>query len=90
MVDVKVRAGVVVTGKIVAVAVEKDEAVVGVDIVWVTGLLAVDIIVVVIISVELEIAKGACSVLGLAVLIRSVVLVLGPIEGVKLVISEEK
>ena len=83
-------AGVVVTGKIVAVAVEKDEAVVGVDIVWVTGLLDVDILVVVIISVELEIAKGASSVLGLAVLIRSVVLVLGPIEGVELVVLEEE
>ena len=52
LVDVKVKAGVVVTGKVVAV--DKDKAVV--VIVWVTGLL-VDIVVVVIITGELEIPK---------------------------------
>ena len=96
MVDVKVRAGVVVTGKVVAV--DKDKAVVGVIIVDI-------VVVVVIINVELEMAKVVCSilVLGFAVLIRSVeivdsdedpgtvecfVLVLVPREGVKLVVSE--
>ena len=52
MVDVKVKAGVVVTGKVVAV--DKEKAVVGVIIVWVT---LVDIVVVVIITGELGIAK---------------------------------
>ena len=52
MVDDKVRAGVVVTGKVVAV--DKDKAVV--VLVWVTGLL-VDIVVEVIITGELEIPK---------------------------------
>ena len=107
MVDVKVKAGVVVTGKVGVVvtgkvgAVDKEEAVVGVNIVWVTGLLDVDIVVVVIITGELEIAKVVCFVLeGLAVLIRSVDivdsddvvcigLVLGPREGVELDLSEE-
>ena len=96
MVDVKVRAGVVVTGKVMAV--DKDKAVVGVIIVDI-------VVVVVIITVELEMAKVVCSilVLGFAVLIRSVeivdsdedpgtvecfVLVLVPREGVKLVVSE--
>ena len=97
MVDDKVRAGVVVTGKVVAV--DKDKAVVGVIIVDIV------VVVVVIITVELEMAKVVCSilVLGFAVLIKGVeivdsdedpgtvecfVLVLVPREGVKLVVSE--
>ena len=71
MVDVKVKAGGVVKGKVVAV--DKDEAVVGVIIVWVSGLLDVDIVVVVITTGELEIEKVVYSVLGLAVFIRKVV-----------------
>ena len=84
MVDVKVKAGVVVIGKVVAV--DKDKAVVDVTIVWVIGLL-VDVVVVVI-------PKVVCSVLGFAVLDRSVVdpgtvecsvLVLGLIKVVEVV-----
>ena len=88
MVDVKVRAGVVVTGKVVAV--DKDKAVVDVTIVWVIGLLDVDVVVVVITNAELDISKVvcSCSVLGLAVLSRSVEIVdLGTVECLVLVLG---